>query len=93
MATGKEVRTIREGIVRRGRISTVLIIAGGVPLLMGFDQGLPALLAFAVFLLGGIYIYAAKCLNCRRLLGMVAVGEVIVFLRPSPPSKACPIAV
>jgi hypothetical protein len=90
MATGKEVRTIREGIVRRGRISTVLVMAGGVPLLMGFDRGLPALLAFAVFLLGGIYIYTAKCLNCRRLLGMFAVGEVIVSLRPSPPSNACP---
>jgi len=90
MATGKEVRTIREGIMRRGRVSTVLIMAGGVPLLMGFDQGLPALLALAVFLLGGIYIYTAKCSSCRRLLGMFAVGEVIVSLRPNPPSNACP---
>lgn len=57
---------------------------------MGFDQGLPALLAFAVFLFGFIHIYTAKCLNCGRMLGMFAVGEVVVSFRPDPPKNACP---
>jgi hypothetical protein len=90
MATGKGVQTTRDSITRRGRISTVLMMAGGVPLLVGFDQGIPALLAFAVFLTGGIWIYTTKCVSCRRLLGMFAVGEVIVSLKPNPAAQACP---
>jgi hypothetical protein len=63
------------------------MMAGGVPLLLGFDQGIPALLAFAVFLTGGIWIYTTKCVSCRRL-GMFAVGEVIVSLKPYPAAQA-----
>lgn len=90
MATSKEVRTIREGIKRRGRVSTVLMLAGGVPLLVGLDQGLPALLAFAVFLVGWIYVYTSKCLSCGKMLGMFAVGEAAISFRPNPPPQVCP---
>src|SRR4030088_1817229 len=59
---------------------------------MGFDQGLPVPLEFAVFAIGWIYTYTTKCrLNCRMLLGLIAVGEVVLPMRPSSPPNGCPL--
>jgi hypothetical protein len=66
---GKEVRSIRESIMRRGRVFTVLLVAGGVPLLMGFDQRLPALLAFFNQRAAASALSSGRVLNAMNAFG------------------------